>query len=259
MHDISPTTRMFVTRMREQAEELGVVSVVLVGSKSRGFGDHRSDDDVEVFLTDAMYLRRAPSACVEQHFAGEKLMCDVRYLPLEHVQWKRASLLDTDHWPYERAQVLLDHDGIMRKTVEVLGCMGSTFRKKRIIYSTVSTTIAIGKACKALQRGCEAAGRMTVARGAKALSRILFALEWRWVPPDHWLEQDAKTLSDPARAVPVLMEALKTGDPLVLRKALEQLEETFPSDVPGREARASHYVEIVHAGQVGERALHLLL
>jgi hypothetical protein len=256
MDDLFPATTALLSRLRAQPEVLGVC---LLGSKSRGYNDKRSDDDLEVILTHEAYCQRSPAACLEYYSEGGKLLYDARYLSLAHLQSKQSSSSDADHWPYERAQVLFDRYGTVKRAVEALSRMETRFRHTRIVYSTLSTTITIGKACKAFQRSDKASGYLTVTRGAKALARLLFALEWRWTPTDHWLEKELKTLKDPAGASSVLVQALFTADPLLLRLAVDQLEATFPDEVPDRDERAQLYPEVMHPTRLSERAVHLLI
>lgn len=254
--NLFPATAALLPHFQQQPSVLGVISL---GSKSRGYADDRSDDDLEVVLTHSAFAHRSPSACIEHHVEHGKLVSDVRYVSLEHLQRKQSSFSDNDHWPYEQAKVLFDRYETVQRTVELLGHMDTDFQHKRIAYSTMSTTIAIGKACKAIQRGYTAAGQLTLARGAKTLARVLFALERRWTPTDHWLERELETLADPAHAGPMLVQALLATDPLLLRKAIQQIEITFPDTVPDREERAKLYVEAMHPTHSEERAIHVLV
>jgi hypothetical protein len=247
-------THRLLAHLREQQDVLGVL---LVGSKSRGYEDDRSDDDLEVILSPTTPHGASPS--FEQHIEGEKLLYDVRSLSLTQLQQKVSSPNDSEHWPYTAARVLFDRSNLVQPVVEALSHMDRSFRHDRIVYSTMSTTITIGKACKAIQRNYQAAGCLTVARGAKALARLLFVLEWRWTPTDHWLEKELETLDDPAHAKPLLLQALLSTDPLLLRKAIEQLERTFPDEVPNRVERARLYGQIMHPDQQVKRSIHLLI
>ena len=49
LQQILPETQQFLLRMQRQP---AVEGIVLLGSKSRGYADLRSDDDVEVFVSD---------------------------------------------------------------------------------------------------------------------------------------------------------------------------------------------------------------
>jgi hypothetical protein len=48
-----------------------VLGVVLVGSKSRGHDDARSDDDLEVLLTEEAAAKFAPADCLDVLVVGE--------------------------------------------------------------------------------------------------------------------------------------------------------------------------------------------
>ncbi len=258
MQDIFPQTAARLAQWREQPDVLGVL---LVGSKSRAHNDALSDDDLEILLTDAAFAQRTPSECAEFAFEGEedakKLIYDAQYTTLTALQQKLPSPLDLDHWPYERARILFDRNGHVAPVVEALGHMDAEFRHARLLYSTINTSIAINRATKTLKRGYKEAGRLVVARGVRALSRLLFALEWRWVPLDHWLEPELQTLDDPTEAGLLLIEALKTDNPEPLRTALNNLEEWLVAeDIPRPANRPKLFSEQVHPTHDAQRAFH---
>ena len=233
MHDIFPATAARLEEWKARPEVLGVL---LVGSKSRGHNDNLSDDDLEVLLTDEAFMRLAPTECGELLFEGEgelrRTIYDTQFTSFTALKRNQSSSHDLDHWPYERAWVLFDH-------------------------ATIDVSIAANRAEKTRQRGMEAAQRLLIARGAKALARVLFALEWRWVPLDHWLEPELRTLQDPTQSGRHLIEALKTGNPVPLRQALGELEERLVSEgVPGPQGRRDLFFELIHPGRAQERAIH---
>jgi hypothetical protein len=253
--------RQTEARLAQWKAQTDVVGVILVGSKSRGHADDLSDDDLEVLLTDQAFAERRPSECGELLFEGDgstrRLIYDAQYISYTAMERKLASPIDLDHWPYERAKVLFDGNGNVTTTVENLGRMDAAFRHTRLLYSTINTIIAIGRATKTLQRGYEGAGHLIVARGAKALSSLLFALEWRWVPMDHWLENELRTLEDPTHAGSLLVEALKSGNPAPLREALNGLEDRLASEgVPRPEGRHDLFFQLIHPSRAEDMAIH---
>jgi hypothetical protein len=247
-----------VAQWRVQPE---VVGVLLVGSKSRGHADVLSDDDLEVLLTDEAFAQRVPTDCIELLEEGErpqqKLIYDAQYTSFSELKLKLSSPLDMDHWPYERARVLFDRHGNVVATVQSVGQMDADFRRLRLLYSTLNTSIAIGRATKTLKRGYEGAGRLIIARGVKNLSRLLFALEWRWVPLDHWLENELRTLADPTQSGGLLIEALTSGSSVPLREALTRLEDLLAEEgVPRPVQRTALFCELIHPSRTAERAIH---
>lgn len=255
---IFPQTEARLTQWKEQPEVLGVL---LVGSKSRGHNDALSDDDLEVLLTDEAFARLLPVGCGEVYTEGEgenlHVIYDTQYTSLSSLEHKLASPHDLDHWPYEKASVLFDRAGRVSATVAALGRMDSDFRQKRLLHATIDTSVAAARATKTLRRGMETSGRQLIARGVKALSRIIFALEWRWVPLDHWLEAELRTLGDPAGAVPLLLEAATNGSPDPLWQALHGLEDVLAAEgVPRLAERRALFYELIHASRAEERAIH---
>lgn len=255
---IFEATAARVAHWTEQPEVLGVL---LVGSRSRGHADALSDDDLEVILEDVAFARLAPKDCVEILVEGEgpgrKLIYDAQYLAISVLERKAASHHDLDRWPYERAQVLFDRDGRVAAAVSAAGHMDPEFRAARLRHATVDAWTASHRAGKTLRRGAEAAGRMLVARAAKALLRVLFALEGRWVPLDHWLEAELRTLRDPTHAAGLVLEGLLNGSPEPLERALAGLEELLAAEGVARPAgRRALFLELIHSSQAAERALH---
>ena len=258
MREIFPATAARVAVWADQPEVLGVV---LIGSQSRGHADSLSDDDLEVLLTDEAAAARAPADCGELFFEGEgesrRLIYDTQYTSLSDLRRKAGSVHDLDHWPYERARVLFDRDGQTAAAVRAAGSMDPAFRQIRLLHATIDTGIAARRAEKTLRRGHQAAARLLIARGAKALSRVLFALNDRWVPLDHWLDSELRTISDPTGAAPLLIGALVSGRPERLLDALDGLEDLLAAEgVPRPPGRRDLFFELVHPGRAAERAIH---
>lgn len=258
MQTIFPLT---VARVEEWSRQREVLGVLWVGSKSRGHGDALSDDDLEVLLTDEAHARLTPTECIEWHAEGEgetrRLIYDAQYTRLSDLERKVDSPRDLDHWPYERAGVLFDRDGRAHAAVEAAALMAAEFRHARLRHAYIDAWVAARRAEKTIRRGMEGAPRLLVARGAKALSRILFALEWRWVPLDHWLEPELKSLSDETRAGELLREALNGGSPEPLSRALAALEDRLAAEgLPRADKRAELFFELIHPSRADERAVH---
>jgi predicted nucleotidyltransferase len=248
-------------RVAEWAADPGVLGVLLVGSRSRGHADALSDDDLEVIVTDEAAARISPADCSEVLIEGEgesrKLIYDAQYLSLGGLREKEVSYMDLDHWPYERAKVLFSSDAELGAIVERLGAMPSDFRAKRLIHSSIDAWIPPYRVNKCLKRGQTASAHLLVARGARALSRLVFALEWRWVPLDHWLEPELRTLKDEAHVGPLIVEALNSGEPQPLADGLNALESTLrEAGVPGPTERRDLFMELVHPSRSKERAIH---
>lgn len=254
-----PTTR---ARLATWMQDPAVLGIVLVGSRSRGHGDERSDDDLEVVLADAAYAALAPTDCAVyapvEGAMPPRLAYDAQLVGLGALEAKAASTLDLDHWPYERAPIIFDRDGTVSRAVAAASAMPEAFRQARLLHGAVDVWLAVYRAEKTLSRGYEAAGRAVIARGAKALARVLFALEHRWVPLDHWLEAELATLEDPAGAAPCLRRALVEAAPEALSTALDRLQPQltalgFPPPGP---ARRELFLTLIHPSRSAERHLH---
>ena len=254
---LHPRTRERVTAW---AADPDVVGVVWVGSKSRGHGDRHSDDDLEVLLDAAAFARLAPVDSYEMERDPEadppRLIYDAQLTTLAVLGAKAGSPRDLDHWPYERAPVLLDRDGGVTAAVRAAAAMDAAFRLARIRHGALDALIAIARARKTDLRGFQGARCMLVARGAKALSRVLFALEGRWVPLDHWLEPELRSLADPDAAGPLLVEALVTGRWEPLQRALDQLKARLEHAGFPPPPHATFFSEMMHPSRAPERAIH---
>jgi hypothetical protein len=254
---LHPRTR---ERVAEWAADPDVVGVVWVGSKSRGHGDAMSDDDLEVLLTPEAFARLAPADSYEMErdpvAEPPRLVYDAQFSSLAVLQAKVESTRDLDHWPYERSPVLFDRDGSVTLAVRANAVMDPAFRRARIQHGALDTVLAIGRARKTDLRQFPAATAMLVARGAKALSRVIFALENRWVPLDHWLEPELRTLADPAGASQLLVEALTCSSPALLQVALDRLQAQLEHEGFPRTGLAQFFSEVMHPSRAAERVIH---
>lgn len=255
---IFPQTAAKISEWKARADVLGVIHV---GSKSHGHGDDWSDDDLEVVLTDESFARLAPAQISDLLIEGEgkarKLIYDAEYIPLSYLEHKAQSPHDLDHWPYQSAPVLFDRDGRVGHAVRAAAIMNPEFRHARLLHATIDAAFPPRRALKTRRRGFEGAVNLLIARGAKALSRLLFALEWRWVPLDHWIEVELQTLADPIRAAPMLIDALKRNDPQPLIDAMKQLEARLIAEgIPPSTQWNDLFLELIHPSRAAERAVH---
>ena len=257
--EIFPETRARLAEWRAQSEVLGVL---LVGSKANGHQDVHSDDDLEVLVTDLAFARLIPERCSDVRIEGEgdqrRMIYDAQLLPLSDLKRKAGSSFDLDHWPYERAQVLFDRDGSVRRHVEAAGEMPADFRAARLSHAALDAWIAVRRSEKTVKRDAPLALRLLAGRGIRALARLVFALEWRWIPLDHWFDAELGTLDDDAGIRPHLIEAIATTSVEPVRAALEALAEPleregFPQDRAGRTAL---FLRLVHPSKAEERARH---
>jgi hypothetical protein len=252
-----------VARVEAWAADPGVLGVLLVGSKSRGHEDARSDDDLEVLLTDAAFARLKPAEChaalIEGEGAARRVVYDAQLTSLTDIEKKRDSVVDLDHWPYERARIVFARDPRVAGAVKAAGRMDPGFQRARLAYATLDGWFAARRAIKTRERGFDAAVALLVDRGARALIRVLFALESRWTPLDHWLERELATLEDPQRAGDLLLAALRDRSPEAVLGAFERLEDRLAAEGVARPAgRIALFLELIHPSRIEERSRHAL-
>jgi hypothetical protein len=259
--DLFPAT---TERLEAWKADPDVLGVLLMGSKAQGHQDELSDDDLDVLLNDEAFARLAPGDCHDVLIEGEgnfrRIVYDALLTSLSALQAKASSHLDVDHWPYERAQVLFAReDAPVQGAVTAAAHMFPEFRRLRITHGTIDAWVAAHRAVKTVERRQEAAVALLVARGTKALARVLFALESRWTPLDHWLERELATLEDPERVGPSLVAALREKSSAPLLQALTALEDRLAGEgVPRPASRRALFLELIHPSRAEERAIHAL-
>lgn len=254
-----PETR---ERIEDWKSDPRVLGVLQVGSRSRGHGDDISDDDLEVVLTDEAGGGLGPLESIEVRLVQDaqppRALFEAQYLPLAEFDRKAASPLDIDHWPYERAAIWFDRDGRVAEAVRRCAQMEPAFRAARLRNGTLDALIALKRGEKTARRGYLAPVRLLSSKAARALARVLFALEWRWVPLDHWFEHEVATLQDRPGAAPLLLEGVRTGEIAPLAECLARLEnaleaEGIPRDLAGRRAMI---FDLLHPSRREERTVH---
>ena len=248
-----------VKRVQLWLNDPSVKGVVLVGSKAAAYSDERSDDDLYVYVDDSTFsgLNGGDYFEVLIDPISRRVVYDAEYNTLGHLTSKAQSWRDEDHWLFERAAILFDADGLVTAGVNAARQMPAAFRHARLAHATLDAYIAMTRLEKTRARGFAAATALLAARGARALARILFALEWRWVPTDHWLEPELRTLTDSANAANELLAALGTQDPRHLGLALDTLEERLVSEgLPSKEARRPLLFDLLHPSRAHERSIH---
>ena len=98
---------------------------------------------------------------------------------------------------------------------------------------------------------------MLTAHAARALIRVLFALESRWTPLDHWLEREIASLEDLGRAGELVLDALRDRRPEPLIEALDRLEDRLAEEGIARPAgRIALFLELIHPSRAEERVRH---
>ncbi|NOT33242.1 MAG: DUF4037 domain-containing protein [Candidatus Eisenbacteria bacterium] len=249
-------------RMQRWRDDPDVIGIVQVGSRTRGLGDATSDDDLEVLLSPDAFARLEPAAChefvVEGEGAARRVIYDAQLTCLAEYRRKLESSHDLDHWPYERAVVHHDTSGEIAGAVQALAAMPESFRRARIRHAAIDAWASLHRAQKTRARGLEASARLVLDRAVRALSRIAFALEDRWVPLEHWWESELGSLADPHGLAPRLMRGVTESDSKPLFEALEALAAPLehwgvPPDLLGRRAL---FLTLIHVSNVDERARH---
>lgn len=247
------------SRLGEWAADTSVLGVLHVGSKARGYVDELSDDDLEVVLTPKAYARLGKLDCFEYRFGGprgaRRQVYDAHYISPAVLARKARSPHDLDHWPYEQAVVLHDRDGSVARSVHRVRRMAPGFRERRLLHASVDAWLAVARARKMERRGGPpVAKRLVIARGAKAVARLIYGLDWRWVPFDYSLESELRGLGDSTGAAKTLVHAVARDSAELLGEALDRLEDRLREEgVPRSWGRFDLFCKLLHHSGWRER------
>lgn len=204
-----------------------VDAVLLRGSVALGMYDDASDDDLEIVLSascggvDGHTERRLALVWPKSGKGG--IVCDAFLTTADELVTRATSALDVDRWPYRQVKILHVRQPAVLHLLERVASMPRSFRTARLRHGVVDMTFACERGRRCARRGQDVERILLVARGARALNRVLFALEWQWVPLDHWLTFGLSRLSDPADCAAFCREAIETGSIDPLHEATERL------------------------------------
>jgi hypothetical protein len=233
--------------------------ILLKGSASLGIDYAGMDDDLEIVLNRAHPaaigdFRRLALVCPGQGKGG--IVCDATLTTSAALERRTHVDVDSERWPYEQARVLYALSTTTVSCVRALASMSSTFRDARLRHGYVDIQLAIyrGRQC---QRDGRALERSVLAmRGAKALARTLFAIEWRWVPLDHWLSTSLLTLLDPSNCVSCLEHTIMQCSIEPLAVASDRLDSFLPSLLPSHVWSRDNLAQLAKSGGRRERLRH---
>jgi hypothetical protein len=110
--------------------------------------------------------------------------------------------------------------------------MDPEFRELRIRHGLLDVILAADRARTCEARGQVVESRLILGRGTRALSRVLFALEWRWVPLDQWLTFGLSTLQDQANCTRLVVDVLEELSWRPLLEAERRLRAVLPDVLP---------------------------
>ena len=217
----------------------GVNAVMVRGSASFHLADNKSDDDVVVVVVPRpgvpFELRPRRLVLTVPGGPGTRVVCDTTVQSVASLQRLRQSTSDTDRWPFEQARIIHARDRRAASAVAQLASMNAAFRSLRIRHGLLDVVLAANRARTCEARGQVVESRLILSRGARALSRVLFALEWRWVPLDQWLTFGLSTLHDRADCSQLVADVLQelSWRPLLEaeRRLRPVLQELLPSQV----------------------------
>jgi len=228
-------TQDLIERLDEDAR---VAGVLLRGSAALGRSVPTSDDDLIVVLgeCDQQSIGRSDRrlAITVPRGPGTVVVSDVVIRTIDELEELERSCADTDRWPFEQARLITSRDPRLTTLLRRLVSMDAQFREERLVHALLDVVIAVDQARRCSARGSTAEERLIVVRGARALCRALFALEWRWVPLDQWTTYGLSTLLDRANCSSLIAEALQEQSWRPLLVAERRLRQVLPELVPSR-------------------------
>ncbi|MGB0387569.1 MAG: DUF4037 domain-containing protein [Ardenticatenaceae bacterium] len=207
-----------------------VQGLVLVGSRSRGYNDGKSDFDLEAIVDDHFYEQLAPLNRLALVWDGKpfesRLIGDIYTESRSHMEAKRHSLLDVDHWPYEVCSIWYDKNGDMVPLISGLGHFPEEIWETRLNVHHVDFWYHVSRARKIAERDSKLNYALVLTRAIHAYIKCIFVLNRRWPPLVHWgqhaLERSNLPLR-PANDVALLTQALTTLDIAPLQQLVEAL------------------------------------
>lgn len=173
-----------------------VLGFILVGSLGKGYGDERSDVDLELVVTEDRYKeqKRRDQGIIrtEKH--------DLIFTTIDRLQRVKESERDEDHWSYRDCPVLFDRTGKLADIVKEIAEYDRILRldklKRYYLGYWENTLSSIG----CLRRKNIMAARIYAAIAMQELIRLLFNLNYRWAPEIRWAFKELHQLErTPAR------------------------------------------------------------
>lgn len=196
-----------------------VQGIVLVGSRSRGYHDGKSDFDLEAIVDDEFYETLTPlnrSALVWEGLPFKsRLVGDIYTLSRTQMESKLDSVVDVDHWPYEVAGIWHDRDGQIAPLIAALAVFPEAIWEERVNVHHVDFWYHVGRAKKTAQRASRLNHGLLLTRAIHAYIKFIFVLNQRWPPLVHWAEQAIQQTNlplRPANDIELLTQALTTLD-----------------------------------------------
>ncbi len=207
-----------------------VQAILLVGSRSRGYHDSKSDFDLEAIVDDQFYETLAMLNRSTLVWEGEpyksRLVGDIYTLSRTQMEAKLESVVDVDHWPYEKTGVWYDRDGEIAPLIAALGIFPEAIWEERVNVHHVDFWYHVGRAKKTAQRASLLNRGLVITRAIHAYIKFIFVLNRRWPPLIHWAEQAIQKTTLPLRPtndIELLTQALNTLELAPLEALAAQL------------------------------------
>ncbi len=172
------------------ADDESVLGAVLVGSVGKGYGDERSDLDLEVVVTENRY-----NLLVKK---GQKFVhtneYDLIFTTMNDLQKARESKKDEDHWWCKDCPVLLDKTGKLDDYLREIGSYDADSRLDRLKKYYIGYWENSLRAMACLRHENEWVGRIYTALAMRDLIRLLFNFNYRWAPKIQWVSKEIPSL-----------------------------------------------------------------
>ncbi|MDQ4076053.1 MAG: DUF4037 domain-containing protein [Chloroflexota bacterium] len=235
MVEVDPQPSDVPVELREAIEQLiaspPVQGLLLVGSRSRGYHDSKSDYDLEVIVDDDFAHTLEPAARLSLVWDGKphrsRLLGDILTESRSSFEGKTNSTLDVDHWPYEAAVLWYDRDGEIGPLVKAIARFPDDIWEERLKLHYVDFWYHTARALKIAERESTLNHGLVLYRAAYACIQCIFVLNRRWPPLPHWTEQALERSElrlRPTDDVALLTKALTTHDAQALQRLHDALD-----------------------------------
>lgn len=175
----------------------GVIGIYVLGSSTRPFRDKLSDYDIEVVVTDEIYLSlpdekkhvfvidKGPPRRVDHEF----------YLrPVGEFEGLIDSMQDLFHYSYQHAVILHDPRGRIAEVIARLAELPDDLRRVRMRVHYLEFLFSLGRARKTSERGGDINLQLLYGEAIIALVKLLFLVKGSWPATRHWSEQELRLL-----------------------------------------------------------------
>jgi len=218
----------------------GVIGIYVLGSSTRPFRDELSDYDIEVVVTDEIYLYlpdEKKHVFVIDEGPPRRVDHEFYLRPVGEFEGLIDSTQDLFHYPYQHAVILHDPRGRIAEVIAQLAELPDDLRDLRMRVHYLEFLFSLGRARKTGERGGDVNLQLLYGEAIVALVKLLFLVKGSWPATRHWSEQELRLLMVPEELITRISKAFadRTQEKFTVlvdevKQWLEECGETFHHD-----------------------------